>query len=93
MATTAEQMTELAMKLRLSKQASEKLAQRAKESGRDLDSVASDLIEKAVTEPSLEELLAGSQSEFPSTGMTEDEMMDFGRELLNKVRDAKVPRA
>lgn len=51
MASTLEHMTELAMKLRLSKQASEKLAQRAAETGRDVATVASDLIEQAVATP------------------------------------------
>jgi hypothetical protein len=93
MATTVENTTELAMKLRLSKQASEKLNQRAAESGRDVASIASDLIEQAITQPSLEELLAVSQAEFASSGMTENEMMDFGRELLGKVRSGKAPGA
>lgn len=42
-------MTELAMKLRLSKQASDCLAQRAAAAGKDVADVASDLIEHAVT--------------------------------------------
>ena len=93
MATTVENMTELAMKLRLSKQASEKLSKHAAERGLDVASVASDLIEQAFTQPSLEELLAVSQAEFASTGMTESEMMDFGRDLLGKVRSEKAPGA
>ncbi len=44
-------MTELAMKLRLSDQAIEKLAQRADETGQDVAGVASDLIEQAVANP------------------------------------------
>ena len=64
MATTVEHTTELAMKLQLSKKASD--------------------IEQAVTQPSLEELLAVSQGEFAATGMTEDQMMDFGREFCLK---------
>jgi pantoate kinase len=93
MATTVENTTEVAMKLRLSRQASEKLNKRAAESGRDVASIASDLIEQAISQPSLEELLALSQAEFASTGMTENEMMDFGRELLGKVRGEKAPGA
>ena len=93
MEATVENTTELAMKLRLSKQASERLSKRAAESGQDVASIASDLIEQAITQPSLEELLAVSQAEFASTGMTEGEMMDFGRELLGKVRSAKAPGA
>ena len=93
MEVTVENTTELAMKLRLSKQASERLSKRAAESGQDVASIASDLIEQAITQQSLEELLAVSQAEFASTGMTEGEMMDFGRELLGKVRSAKAPGA
>ena len=48
MATTIEHMTELAMKLRLSKQASEKLSQRAEQVGQDVGAVASGIIEQAV---------------------------------------------
>jgi hypothetical protein len=81
------------MKLRLSRQASEKLSKRAAESGQDVASIASDLIEQAISQPSLGELLALSQAEFASTGMTESEMMDFGRELLGKVRSEKAPGA
>ena len=93
MEVTVENTTELAMKLRLSKQASERLSKRAAESGQDVASIASDLIEQAITQPTLEELLAVSQAEFASTGMTESEMMDFGCDLLGKVRSAKAPGA
>jgi hypothetical protein len=48
---TAPQTTEIAMKLRLSKEAGERLASRAAESGRDVAEVASELIEQAVAEP------------------------------------------
>jgi hypothetical protein len=51
MGTAVEQVAEFAMKLKLSKEAGEKLVQRATESGRDLAAVASDLIERAVTQP------------------------------------------
>jgi predicted DNA-binding protein len=93
MATTIENTTELAMKIRLSKQASKKLNKRAAENGRDVASIASELIERAIAQPSLEYLLAISQAEFASTGMTESELMDFDRELLGKVRSEKAPGA
>jgi hypothetical protein len=41
-------MTELALKLHLTDQASERLAQRAAAAGKDVAAVASDLIEQAV---------------------------------------------
>jgi len=55
MATTIENTTELAMELRLSTKASDMLSKRAAESGQDVASLASELIEQAVTQPSLEE--------------------------------------
>jgi hypothetical protein len=48
---TAPQTTEIAMKLRISKEAGERLASRAAESGRDVAEVASELIEQAVAAP------------------------------------------
>ena len=87
MAAVTEQLTELPMRLKLSKLATEKLSQRATESGRDVAAVASDLLEQAVTQQSLHELLAVSQAEFPSTGMTRTEAMDFGRDIIEKVRN------
>ncbi len=48
MSTPASQMTELSLMLRLSSQTREKLAQRAAARGKDMASVASDIIEQAV---------------------------------------------
>jgi tRNA C32,U32 (ribose-2'-O)-methylase TrmJ len=93
MATAVEQITEMAMKLRLSKQASEKLLLRATESGRDVADVASDLIEQAVTRPTLEELLAPVQAEFAKTGMSEEEIMELGRREPEALRKEKADRA
>jgi hypothetical protein len=49
MATTPQQTTEFALRVCLSHEAGERLARRAAQSGRDVSSVASDLIEQAVT--------------------------------------------
>ncbi len=48
MAAKHGHMTELAMVVRISRQASEMLAERAAQSGRDVAAVAADLIEEAV---------------------------------------------
>ena len=48
MVSNDQEMTELAMKLRLTRQASERLTRRAAELGSDVASVASRLIEAAV---------------------------------------------
>lgn len=92
MATTVDQMTELAMKLRLSQRASEKLAQRATESGRDVDAVASELIEQAVMRPTIDELLAPVRADFAKTGMNEDEIMELGQRELDALRNEKASR-
>jgi hypothetical protein len=89
MATTIEQTTELEMKLRLSKSASEKLAQRAAETGRDVATVASDLIEQAVTRPTVDEVLAPFRKQVADSGMSDDELDEFHRDLLAKVRSER----
>ena len=70
-----------------------KLEKRAAVLGKTLPAYTAELVTETVTQPSLEELLAVSQGEFASTGMTEAEMMDLGRDLLDKVRGEKAPRA
>ena len=87
MATTAKD--EMALKLRLSKLAREKLVDRAAKAEEDVAAYASELIERAVTKPSIDEILAPVRADFAKSGMTEDEIMDFGRALVQKVRDEK----
>src|SRR5208282_5090867 len=50
MATATRQMTEIAMTLKLSQEASDRLARRAADAGKDVAAVASDLIEQAVVD-------------------------------------------
>jgi hypothetical protein len=83
MATT-EQMTELAMKLRLSKLASDKLVQRAAESGREIAAVASELIEQAITQPTVDEILAPFRKQVAESGMSDQELGDFFDEVREK---------
>jgi transposase len=84
MGTTVEQVTEVAMKLRLSKQASEKLVQRATETGQDLAAVASDLNERAVTQPTVDEVLAPFRKQVADSGMSEEELTAFFEEARDK---------
>jgi len=86
MATTVEHMTELAMKLRLSRQASEKLAQRAAECGKDVAAVASDLIEQAVTRPTVDEALAAFRRQVAESGMSDQALDDFFRREIEAHR-------
>jgi pyruvate carboxylase len=84
MGTAVEQITEFAMKLKLSKTAGEKLVQRANESGRDLASVASDLIERAVTQPTVDEVLAPFRKQVADSGMSEEELEAFFDDVREK---------
>jgi hypothetical protein len=79
-------MNEIAMKLRLSDEAKEKLARRAADTGRDLADYASQVIEQDARTPTLEEVLAPIQADFARSGMTEAEFLNFGRSLLDQVR-------
>jgi hypothetical protein len=82
MVTTVEQMTELAMKLRLLKQASEKLSQRATKTGQDVSAVASSLIEHAVTQPGFQESVGALTNEATSAAISDDETIDLAEETL-----------
>jgi hypothetical protein len=84
MGTTVEKITEFAMKLKLSKEAGEKLVQRANESGRDLAAVASDLVERAVTQPTVDEVLAPFRKQVADSGMSEQELAAFFDEVREK---------
>ncbi|HZL34331.1 MAG TPA: hypothetical protein VFC78_03410 [Tepidisphaeraceae bacterium] len=82
----------MTLSISLSSETAAKLNERAAAQGKDPTAYACELIEEAVTQESLEELLAISQNEFSSTNMTRDEMTEFGRELLEKVRVEKVQK-
>ncbi len=84
MAATAEQITEFAMSIRLSKQSGEKLAQRAAESGKDIAAVASDLIERAIAQPTVDEVLAPFRKQVAESGMSDAELDAFLEDLREK---------
>jgi hypothetical protein len=67
----------------------ERLRQRAALLGRDLASVASDLLEQAVTRPSVAELLAPARKQVAESGMSDEELDGFFRGVLKEVRDEK----
>lgn len=66
-----------------------KLRERASASGEGVPAYTSKLVEQAVKGPTLEELLAPVQADFSGSGMTETELLDLGRDLLEKVRSEK----
>ncbi len=89
MATTAQPTTELAMRLRLTQKAKDKLTQQAAETGRPLDEIASELLEQAMSRPSVDELLAPFRKQVAESGMNDEELDEFHRDLLQKVRAEK----
>lgn len=54
-----------------------RLAERAKDSGKDLVEYVEVLVSEQVSRPTLDELLAPVRQEFAESGMTEDELDEF----------------
>lgn len=67
-----------------------RLRQRASEVGQTPDSYAARVLADVVAMPTIDEILAPVRAEFAQTGMSEQELMDFGRDLLRKVREEKA---
>jgi hypothetical protein len=68
----------------ISDQVADKLRERADASGQPLGDYTSKIVEQAIQGPTLEELLAPVQADFARSGMTEEQLLDLGRELLEK---------
>jgi hypothetical protein len=79
-------INEMPVTLRLSDQARAKLAERAAQSGQDVANYASELIEEAVTRPSVDELLAPFRKQVAESGMGDKELDAFYRGQLEEVR-------
>jgi len=89
---TAPQTSEISVTLRLSEQTRTKLAERAASSGQDIGTIASDLIEQAVTRPTLDELLAPVRKDFAASGMSAEEVTELGRRELDALRSERRAR-
>lgn len=79
----------MTLSVSLSPKAAAKLKERAAADGKDPSAYAGDLLEHAVTRPSLRELLAPSQAEFAKTGKTPAQIMAMGRRIVRRVRGSK----
>ena len=73
----------------ISDDAAAKLRERAIASGQPVSEYTSKLVEQAVKSPTLEELIAPVQADFARSGMSTDQFLNFGRDLLDKVRAEK----
>ncbi len=79
----------MVLNISISPKAEARLKKRAAEQGKDPGEFASDLVERAVTRPSLQQLLAASQAEFSKAGKTPDQVMGMGRRIVNRVRASR----
>jgi hypothetical protein len=79
----------MTLSISLSSKAEAKLKERAAAEGKDPTAYASDLLEQAVTRPSLAELLSPSQADFARTGKSKEQVMEMGRRIVERVRGAK----
>ena len=86
---TATKTTETPVALRLSDRARAKLAEQAANSGQDISAVASDLIEHAVTRPSIDEIMAPVRKQVAESGMSDEELDAFFRSELEAHRREK----
>jgi len=66
-----------------------KLLKRAAESGQDVAEYAANLIRQGVTALTFDELLAPVRQDFARSGMSDDEIMEFGRQQLDALRAEK----
>jgi hypothetical protein len=79
----------MVLSISLSPTAEAKLRERAVAEGKKPSAYARDLLERAVTRPSLAELLGSSQAEFAKTGKSKEQVMEMGRRIVERVRGAK----
>jgi len=80
----------MTISISLTAEAETKLSQRAARLGQDLSIVASDLLEEAVRRPSVDELLAPARRQVAESGLDDQALDDFFRDVLKEVRDEKV---
>ena len=66
-----------------------KLKERAAVSGQTVPAYTAQLVAETVVKPNIDELLAPVRDDFAKTGMTEDDLLEFGREMLTAVRQEK----
>jgi len=79
----------MTISISLTPEAESKLRQRAAVLGQDLGTVASDLLEQAITRPSVDELLAPARKQVAESGMSDEQLDGFFRGVLKEVRDEK----
>ena len=66
-----------------------RLRERAATLGRDMVALAAMLIERGITAPTFDEILDPVRNDFLQSGLTPDQIDDFGRDLITKVRSER----
>ena len=79
----------MTFEIRLSARAEKRLRERAKASGLDLAEYIRRIVEAEATQPTLDEILAPVRADFARSGMSEEEILQFGSDLVNEVREEK----
>ncbi len=79
----------MTINISLTPEAESKLRQRAALLGQDMVTIASDLLEQAITRPSVDELLAPARKQVAESGMSGEQLDGFFRGVLKEVRDEK----
>ena len=92
MPTTLKPGKEIALRLRLSQKARQKLVRQAALCGQNLDAYASNLLEHAITQPSADELLAPFRKQVAESGLSDEELDALHEGLRNKVWSVKQGR-
>ena len=89
---TISSTSEISMRLKLSKLAQQKLAKQAQELGRPVDEYASELLEQAITHPTVDELLAPFRKQVADSGMSDQELDAFFEDVREKAfRERRRP--
>lgn len=63
-----------------------RLRERAAHTGQPVELIATRLLSSAISSETIDEILAPARAQAAESGMTEGQLMDFGRELLERVR-------
>jgi hypothetical protein len=70
-----------------------KLEKRAAGAGQTLPAYTAQLVAETVDKPTIDELLAPVRADFAKSGMSEDELLDLGRDMLTAVRQDKKAKS
>jgi hypothetical protein len=81
---TISNVTEISMRLRLSPRAQEQLAKQAHQLGLPVDEYASELLEQAITHPTVDELLTPFRKQVADSGMSDEELDVFFEDVREK---------